>query len=163
MHQNINSRTVFSPVRLTVFIMLSLTVMGVIFMFSSQDSDESGAVSDFVSYIISKMLSPILPESVMDFILTYIRKIAHSTIYFLLGIFTGLSAAETSLKMRRLPLCLLAAWLICILYAVSDEFHQSFTPGRCQSPRDVMIDSAGALAAIAIAGVICWVKRRRHD
>jgi VanZ family protein len=40
------------------------------------------------------------------------------------------------------------------LYAASDEWHQSFVKGRGPSARDVLIDSAGALAA-------CLLLRRR--
>lgn len=34
--------------------------------------------------------------------------------------------------------------IISIIYAMTDEFHQSFTPGRGPSIRDVLIDSLGA-------------------
>jgi len=36
------------------------------------------------------------------------------------------------------------SWLIAVLYAATDEFHQSFTPGRTSRVTDVMIDSVGA-------------------
>jgi VanZ family protein len=35
-------------------------------------------------------------------------------------------------------------WLLAILYAASDEFHQSFVPGRNATPVDVGIDTIGA-------------------
>lgn len=41
-----------------------------------------------------------------------------------------------------------------VLYAASDEWHQSFVKGRGPSVRDVLIDSAGAWAA-------CWVLKGR--
>jgi VanZ family protein len=33
---------------------------------------------------------------------------------------------------------------LIVIYAVSDEFHQSFTPGREPKLRDVLIDTAGS-------------------
>ncbi len=40
-------------------------------------------------------------------------------------------------------------WLMALLYAASDEFHQSFTPGRHPSPVDVLFfDGGGALLGI---------------
>ncbi len=45
---------------------------------------------------------------------------------------------------------LAAAVAICVLYAVSDEFHQSFVDGRIGTPRDVLIDTVGALVAAAL-------------
>lgn len=43
------------------------------------------------------------------------------------------------------------AWLLALLYAATDEFHQSFTPGRHPSPLDVLIyDNLGALLAVLL-------------
>jgi VanZ family protein len=50
-----------------------------------------------------------------------------------------------------------AAICITALYAISDEFHQSFIPGRTSSARDVCIDLAGALIGIAL-----WKWIRTH-
>jgi VanZ family protein len=50
---------------------------------------------------------------------------------------------------------LLLAWVLCVVYAVSDEIHQSFVPRRSSDWRDVAADAAGAaagLGAIAAAG-----------
>ncbi len=43
-----------------------------------------------------------------------------------------------------------AAILLAGIYAVTDEFHQSFTPGRTATPVDVLIDTAGAAIGIFI-------------
>lgn len=149
----------FSAVRFIVFLALSVAVMTVIFVFSAQDGEQSSAASGFVSALLKRMLSPIMPDSALGFVLKYIRKIAHVSIYFLLGLFTSLSAAELSRRTGKLPLCISAAWLVCALYAVSDEFHQSFTAGREASFRDVLIDSAGALISVSIIGIISFAKK----
>jgi VanZ family protein len=36
---------------------------------------------------------------------------------------------------------------VCVLYAMTDEFHQSFVPGRSATINDVAVDSAGAAIA----------------
>ncbi len=36
------------------------------------------------------------------------------------------------------------AWAMAILYSATDEFHQSFVPGRHPAVTDVMIDALGA-------------------
>ena len=47
------------------------------------------------------------------------------------------------------------AWLMAVLFAVTDEFHQSFTPGRNPSMWDVLIyDNLGALAGVWISHLI---------
>lgn len=44
------------------------------------------------------------------------------------------------------------AFFMAILFALSDEFHQSFVEGRTSSLRDVVIDSVGALVALVFGG-----------
>ena len=54
------------------------------------------------------------------------------------------------------------AWLLAFFYAVTDEFHQSFTPGRHPSVWDVVIfDNLGALIGLWFAQ--WWLKRKRPD
>ena len=40
------------------------------------------------------------------------------------------------------------AWLITVVYAATDEWHQSFQPGRTPKVMDVFIDACGALFAL---------------
>jgi VanZ family protein len=47
----------------------------------------------------------------------------------------------------------LLAMLMVILFALSDEFHQSFVEGRTSSIRDVLIDGCGAAVALAVEAV----------
>src|SRR5574342_186362 len=46
------------------------------------------------------------------------------------------------------PRWLFAAWLLATLYSVTDEFHQSFVPGRHPVVTDMLIDSVGAALAL---------------
>ena len=51
------------------------------------------------------------------------------------------------------------AWLLTVLYAVTDEFHQSFVAGRHPSPWDVAVfDNLGALVALWAAR---WWRKSR--
>lgn len=43
-----------------------------------------------------------------------------------------------------------AALLLAVAYAISDEFHQLFVPGRNGSVADVVIDGLGALSALLL-------------
>ena len=49
------------------------------------------------------------------------------------------------------PRALAVAAGISILYAISDEYHQSFVEGRDSDPLDVIIDAAGVAAALLLA------------
>ena len=44
------------------------------------------------------------------------------------------------------------ALLFAVLYGISDEFHQSFVPGRSPDPLDVLADGIGAALGIGIGG-----------
>jgi len=73
--------------------------------------------------------------------------IGHFVEYTLLG-FAALRAVQwqdsPSLKRN------MAVFIFCLLYALSDEYHQTFVPGRLFQIQDLLIDSAGILAGILI-------------
>jgi VanZ family protein len=72
---------------------------------------------------------------------------AHFAEYAVLATLLWLALRNTpSLAARAVPLSLAVA----VLYAISDEFHQSFVPGRYPDVRDVLVDAAGALAALLL-------------
>ncbi len=71
-----------------------------------------------------------------------IKKLAHFIEYFILGVFVYRATKNIWISI-----------LFCITYAISDEFHQSFIPGREPRGRDVIIDSLGSITA-----VIAWNK-----
>jgi VanZ family protein len=57
-----------------------------------------------------------------------------------------------------------SAFAFAILYAATDEWHQTFVPGRHGSLRDVLIDSMGALlAAVCLSAWERRKHRRRRD
>jgi len=77
-----------------------------------------------------------------------LRKLAHAAEYAVLGALLARATARPGV-----------AAVLGILYATSDELHQSFVPGRMGAPLDVAIDAVGV-----IAGVLLWdrfVTRRR--
>ncbi len=47
-----------------------------------------------------------------------------------------------------------AAVVFATLYGVSDEFHQSFVPGRTSDVMDVVADFVGATSAVMLAGLV---------
>lgn len=84
---------------------------------------------------------------------------AHFAEYAVLAALLWLALRSTpALARYAAPLAFAAA----VLYAVSDEFHQSFVPGRYPDVRDVLVDAAGALVAVLL---LRWrlVKRNPAD
>lgn len=50
------------------------------------------------------------------------------------------------------------AWLLGSLYAISDEIHQYFVPGRSADIGDVLADVAGISIILLLLGLIRWIK-----
>ena len=93
-------------------------------------------------FTVSDMPSIATPfEAVYDF--TF-KKLAHVTEY---GILTGLLFSALRIHIRHRGRALLTAALVAVLYACSDEWHQTFVPGREGTLRDVAIDALGAVWA----------------
>lgn len=83
------------------------------------------------------------------------RKLAHFCEYAVL--FIGMRWVLSTVARKRSNRVLsLAAFLLCALYAISDEWHQSFVPDRTPSAFDVLLDSCGAAF-----GWVVWSVCRR--
>jgi VanZ family protein len=94
-------------------------------------------------------------EPIYDFIL---RKLAHVTVY---AVLTILVYGALRPHMARPTHAWLLAMLMAMLYACSDEWHQTFVPGREGTVRDVAIAMGSGLW-----GRICWrpsCASRRRD
>lgn len=80
-----------------------------------------------------------------DFVL---RKFAHALVFGILFLFVH-SAIDITYNISQKRKYIYAV-IFCILYAISDEYHQSFVPGRNASAIDVLIDSLGVFASAGI-------------
>ena len=142
---------------------LAVSLMVLIFMFSAADSDESSASSTRVGYLLGHWFvsgfDQLDEAEQLEYIesITYpVRKAAHTTEYFFLGI---LCTASLLVWVRKRSYVLfLTGWGIAVLYAVSDEIHQIFVPGRACMFTDVLIDSAGAAAGVLILYIIFKIR-----
>ncbi|WP_051348641.1 VanZ family protein [Peribacillus kribbensis] len=76
-----------------------------------------------------------------------IRKSAHVLVFGTLSVFLYF------LLKRRYFL----SWALATIYAISDEYHQSFVPGRTSTPYDVLLDSCAALVFI---GMVRYIKTK---
>ena len=121
--------TAQNPARLALLLVPPLIWMAVIFVLSGQASDE-------------------IDRAWWDVVL---RKVAHVTEY---AVLTGLW--WRALRALGVSRPLVGAVAIALLYAASDEFHQTFVDGRTGTPVDVMIDAIGMM----IAALLIYARRR---
>lgn len=82
-------------------------------------------------------------------------KLAHFLAYGLLGVL--LSRSLRPMKVETWQRIILITGLTT-LYGISDEYHQSFVPGRDVSALDVLADGVGGFLA---AQVLYWWDRRQ--
>ncbi|MCD7856099.1 MAG: VanZ family protein [Clostridiales bacterium] len=146
-----------------LFLILIIAHMAIIFAFSSQAGEDSGKLS---GYVVSeqKKVTKKISENVTDYGITYIddfiaenvRSMAHCFLYSVLAVLIF-----TELKLRGIKGLQAAALSIalCFLYGVTDEFHQSFVPGRDATVGDVTADTAGAAAGV----VICFIAIKIYE
>lgn len=88
----------------------------------------------------------------------FIRKNAHFFIYLLFGVLVKNALSTSNIKGIK---AILIALLICAAYAASDEFHQSFVPGRTSLISDIFIDSSGSFVGILLYSILDWISGKR--
>lgn len=101
----------------------------------------SRIIEPFVRWLI-----PNISEEAVKTTVFVVRKGAHVTEFAILAMllwrtFRGTFGKEQTGWSRRIAF---SAWLVATLFAVTDEWHQVYVPGRQGSGWDVLIDSIGA-------------------
>ena len=149
--------------RRVIFLFVMLLWMALIFWFSSRDGDESSEDSIEVGLMVCHIAVPGFDDMPwerqyelakgIDF---FVRKTAHFTEYLLLAQY----AMGAFLKDERRKLAAFFAWLTASGYAVTDEIHQLFVPGRAGMAGDVLIDSSGALMGCFICLLGMYIVKR---
>ena len=114
--------------------------------FASSDEFNAGNTSRIIGPLVLWLFPNTSPET-LDVIHYITRKIAHFTEYAILG-FLAARAFRTSprpaIHQRWFLICL----ILIVVYALLDEYHQSFVPSRTASLGDSLIDMAGGLTAL---------------
>lgn len=135
---------------------LSIVWIMVIFSFSLQSGDESGKLS---SGIVAWIVGLFFPEDFTHIELVHflVRKAAHFTEYFILGVLLSLTVREA--KWKRL---LLAPWIMGTCVACCDETIQLFSEGRAGMITDAMLDSSGVFTGcVVLMLVLMFIDKRR--
>lgn len=148
-----------------ILFLIGLIIIALSFAFiykmSSQDGYRSNAVSKkIVSFFKEKVefLDALNQNPYIESINfnVVIRKIAHFTEYFFLFLIIHIVLSLTKLNDRKNKLI---SFIICVLFAVTDEFHQLFVSGRTSKLTDIIIDSLGAFTAMQLT----YVFKKREE
>ena len=147
--------------RRRVFFIAAFLWMAVIFGLSARNDTSSMEDSSRVGRIAAELLvpgfrdmSPGEQQAILEAIDHPVRKTAHFFEYAVLGfLFSGgfLQPEHGRKAVRRQ---MLLAFLAGAVYAVSDELHQFFAPGRACMWQDVLLDSAGVLTGTLLCSAV---------
>jgi VanZ family protein len=125
---------------------LPLIAWLVFIFFASSDNFNAGNTSRIIGPLILWLFPSTSPET-LTVVHLVTRKIAHFTEYAILG-FLAARAFRTSphpaIKQRWFLICI----ALVVVYALLDEYHQSFVPSRTASIHDSLIDMAGGLTVL---------------
>lgn len=140
-----------------------IILMLIIFNFSSMNTNESNGKSKGIIYSIVEVTNEISNKlGITDNILTEeekinlteklnlpLRKGMHFFIYFILSFLIFNTLNQTKINYKYL-----ITIIICFIYALTDEYHQTFILGRTGQFSDVMIDTSGSILYLFIHNII---------
>ena len=108
-----------------------------------------------IFFLSAQPTMPQHPDTLFDLIL---KKAAHMIEYGILAflLWRALSRGRGALSRSAL----VTAFVVSVLYAASDEYHQTFVPGRKGTLVDVGFDTVGALVALLAMGSLGRKRRR---
>ena len=129
-------------------------------IFFASTDEFSGAKTGSVIEPILRWFFPQIAAEHVELIHLLVRKTGHFTEYAILGLLAAraFSASGYFLLRRR---WFVASLLLIAIYALSDEYHQSYVPSRTASIYDSLIDIAGGLTALLLK--VLWSKSRKQN
>ncbi len=163
--------------KVKILLVVAVIWMAVIFMFSAQKVDLSLVNSNAVGYTIGRIFVPgfedMSESEQLEFVWkidTPIRKGAHMLEYAVLGflmcmLVSLVLSGMDGKKPWRYLVTGAVSWGLATVYAMTDEAHQLYVPGRGAKISDIIIDSAGALVGVVIGliVVLSGTVKRKND
>ena len=140
-----------------VFLVMTILWMGTVFGFSSKNAEEStaqsNAVTEIVLRIFNKDFDSLDEEEQQELISKcdgFIRKTAHFVAYAILGVLMYCTIGTPVYLTKRVFRSSLFSVPISVVFAITDEYHQTMVDGRAGRFTDVLIDSSGVLTGTAV-------------
>lgn len=144
-----------------ITIILIILWMILVFYLSNQGADDSAELSGGLTRKILQILHILDGKTIEEqaIIETVFRKLAHFCLYTLGGILILLHINLYKITDKNK---VIASLIIGTTYAITDELHQLFVPGRSGEIRDVCLDSLGLITGIILAFLVLkFIERRK--
>ena len=138
--------------------MLVFLMMGAIFFFSAQKGEVSKAQTKEVLSLV-KIEKVEKSSGALNEVAVAFRKTLHIIEYSILGIFLSRAVSSHTKNNKRI---FWISFVICFLYAISDEIHQIFIPGRQMAVYDILLDTVGAFSGCLILAFFAHKKANKR-
>ncbi|HUI28576.1 MAG TPA: VanZ family protein [Candidatus Acidoferrales bacterium] len=127
---------------------------------------------DFVAFLLPVLiwmafiftLSSIPGSTLAKIEFPYAHLIAHATLYGILYYLCYRALDHYYLRLGKFGhiVVFIFAFLVVGVYGMSDEYHQSFVPGRTEELKDLLIDLSAALIVLVGIAIIKKIRDLRH-
>lgn len=143
---------------------LSVGWMAVIYWFSALPASESSRQSGSLAHWLAEVIRPQASEAQLTQLAAWldypIRKTAHMTEYAVLGLLLFFFVRGWLRENRK---NYIGAFALAVCYAVTDEVHQLFVPGRSGQASDVCVDAGGVLLGLFVIYLFQKIKALRKQ
>ncbi len=138
---------------LPIFIWIGVIFAGSTDIFSAEQT--SRYLVPFLRWI-----DPQISVATMAMIHFALRRLGHLIEYAVLAAFLWRALRNGTSIRAKMSTLFAGVWVVCAIFAATDEFHQSFIASRSASLLDVMIDTSGAVVGLAICVLFAaWANR----
>ena len=149
-----------------IFLILVVFWMGVIFKFSSANGEKStGTSRSSLEKIITLFNKNIDKDKLEGLVIKYdvvLRKFTHFSGYLVGGVLLYFMYFYLN-KLINNGLVYIKVYSVITgsLYAISDELHQYFVPGRSGEIKDVLLDSSGVITGVFLLFLLKYLLKKR--
>lgn len=159
-------------IKIIILWLLVIIWLIIIFIFSNMDTLKSnGASKGIINSVVDTTLETSNNIGIIEEIPTEkekqtivnnlnlpLRKIMHFTEYLILSLLLLNALNKTNIKNKYF-----ITILTCFIYAITDEYHQTFITGRTGQFIDVLIDTAGSILGLIIYNKITLKKDKKRQ
>ena len=146
--KKVKNKSTVKKIYFGVSLIIVLTLLILIFCLSHENGEDSTETSGWFTTLINFILPFPVSESV-------VRTLAHFSEFACLSFFMNNFSVSYKNKLSPVIYCTLS-----FVYAITDEIHQIFVPGRACQFQDMMVDLAGILSGFIVYAVIYILIRK---
>ncbi|PLS04277.1 VanZ family protein [Neobacillus cucumis] len=138
------------------WVVAAILWMAVIFTFTQVPYSTGENTSDGIQKLLVFLHINGLDHAAVDQLNFLVRKLTHITVF-------GFLAFLLFKSLEAYRFAYIFSWILTVVYAMTDEYHQSFMPGRTASIKDVFLfDGVGAFLVLLLTYFIVRINKRRR-